>query len=91
MREIDELLTLRSDPVADCSDVRDRASAKLLEVRRKIARLQQIDAALENLIAACPGSGGLQACSIMDALTMRATGAPDASGVRRCSDRGEAG
>ncbi len=91
LREIDELLALRSDPVTDCSDVRDRARVKLQEVRRKIVQLQQIDAALEDLIAACPGSGGLQACSIMDALTTRATGAPDAKGVRRCCGSGEAG
>lgn len=89
LREIDELLALRSDPGADCSDVRNRASAKLLEVRRKIAQLQQIDAALEGLIAACPGRGGLQACSIMDALTTRPTNAPDVKGDRRgCGEAG---
>jgi hypothetical protein len=61
----------RADPSADCSDVRQQAVAKRQEVRRKIQQLQQIDAALETLIAACPGSGALQACSIMDALTLR--------------------
>src|SRR5918994_4349003 len=37
LREIDELLSLRTDPAADCADVRSRASAKLDEVVRKIA------------------------------------------------------
>lgn len=69
LREIHELLALRADPAADCSDVRERATAKLDDVQRKIQRLQDIGAALERLIAACPGCGGLQACSIMDALT----------------------
>jgi len=49
--------------------VRQQALAKREEVRRKIERLRQIDAALEALVAACPGSGALEACSIMDALT----------------------
>jgi MerR family transcriptional regulator, copper efflux regulator len=49
--------------------VREQATAKLDDVQRKIRRLQDIGAALERLIATCPGRGGLQACSIMDALT----------------------
>ena len=74
LREITELLTLRADPAADCSDVREQATAKLKEVRQKIERLREIGTALETLIAACPGRGGLQACSIMDALTQRSCG-----------------
>src|SRR6266853_6386292 len=74
LREIGELLTLHADPSADCSDVREQATAKLEEVRRKIERLQEIGTALETLITACPGRGGLQACSIMDALTQRSSG-----------------
>lgn len=74
LREIEELLTLRADASADCSDVRVKASMKLDEVHRKIQRLQDIGVALEQLVAACPGSGGLQACSIMDVLTSRSGG-----------------
>jgi MerR family copper efflux transcriptional regulator len=73
LTEIGELLTLRADPAADCSYVRQQAIAKREEVRRKIERLQQIDAALETLVAACPGSGALEACSIMDALSFRSS------------------
>ena len=69
LREIEELLSLRADPAADCSDVRDRATAKLTEVNRKIARLEQIRGALEELIAACPGRGALRTCSTQEALT----------------------
>ena len=68
LKEIDELLTLRADPAIDCAAVRDRARVKLGEVDHKIARLQRIGAALEELIAACPGKGALRKCSIMDAL-----------------------
>jgi MerR family mercuric resistance operon transcriptional regulator len=68
LREIDELLSLRADPSADCSDVRERAAAKLEEVDRKMARLGQIRSALNELIAACPGRGALGTCSIMVSL-----------------------
>lgn len=83
LREIGDLLTLRADPSADCSDVREQAVAKLDEVRRKIDRLREIGAALETLIAACPGHGGLQACSIMDAMTRRSDGQVGADRARQ--------
>jgi Hg(II)-responsive transcriptional regulator len=73
LAEIKELLALRADPSADCSVVQQQAVAKQQEVRRKIARLREIDAALETLIAACPGRGALQCCSIVEALTIRAS------------------
>lgn len=73
LSEIGELLTLRADPLADCAAVRQQAVAKLDEVHRKIEQLQRVGAALETLIAACPRHGALQACSIMDALTVQST------------------
>ncbi len=69
LREIGELMALRADPSADSSDVRDRAVAKLDEVDRKMRELGRIRAALEDLIAACPGRGALRKCSILQALT----------------------
>ncbi len=69
LREAGELLMLRADPNADCSDVREQAAAKLREVEQKIEQLRQLHVALETLIASCPGHGALPACSIMDALT----------------------
>ncbi len=68
LREIEELLSLRADPSADCADVRRQATAKLEEVDRKVAKLEEIRGALHELIAACPGSGALRVCSIMEAL-----------------------
>jgi MerR family mercuric resistance operon transcriptional regulator len=73
LSEIGELLTLRADPSADCSQVRRQAVAKLEEVHPKIEQLQRVGAALEVLIEACPRHGALQACSIMDALNARST------------------
>ncbi len=68
LREIKELLSLRTDPTTDCADVRERAQAKLDEVKRKVAQMKGIQTALEQLIAACPGQGALQVCSIIDAI-----------------------
>ena len=73
LREIEELLSLRADPSADCSDVRERAAAKLEEVERKMEQLGRIRSALNELIAACPGRGALRVCSIMESL-VAATG-----------------
>ncbi len=77
LREIDELLSLRADPAADSSDVRERAINKRNEVEQKIEHLQQIHAALEELISACPGKGALRQCSIMEALISASTGEVD--------------
>ena len=68
LKEITELLSLRADPSTDCEAVRNQAQEKLKEVNRKIAQLNRIRAGLKGLIAACPGEGGLQSCSIMEAL-----------------------
>ena len=68
LREIDELLSLRADPAADCAHVRERAAAKLEEVERKIEQLGRIRSALNELIAACPGRVALRECSIMASL-----------------------
>ncbi len=73
LREIDELLSLRADPAADSSDVRERAIDKRNEVEKKIAHLERIHAALEELISACPGKGALRQCSIMEALVSAST------------------
>ena len=68
LRETAELLSLKATPAGDCADVRDRADAKLDEVKRKIEQLHRIEAALERLIDACPGQGALRSCSIMEVL-----------------------
>jgi MerR family copper efflux transcriptional regulator len=80
LAEIKELLALRADPNADCSAVQQQAMSKQQEVRRKIERLREIDAALDTLIAACPGQGAVDCCSIMDALTVRARSSDHAEG-----------
>jgi MerR family copper efflux transcriptional regulator len=81
LREIEELLSLRADPATDCGQVRERAVTKLEDVERRIGELECFRRVLQELIAACPGSGALRACSIMEAL------APGAAGGRLATAR----
>ncbi len=69
LKEIKDLLSLRIDPAANCGEVRAHARAKLDEVNTKIASLNHMKCALEDLIEACPGEGALGECSILEALT----------------------
>ena len=69
LREIDDLLSLRADPGADSADVRTRALGKLEEVDRKIGHLKDMRAALKTVIAACPGQGAVECCSILEAMS----------------------
>jgi len=68
LKEISELLALRATPDAECGDVRDHAVDKLAAVNRKIDALSQIKTALTRVIEACPGTGDLTCCSIIEAM-----------------------
>lgn len=81
--EIEELLSLRAAPDADCADVRARAARKRDEVAEKIAELDRIRAALDALIARCPGRGGVAGCTILDLLDRAAEGRAGPNGGAR--------
>lgn len=66
--EIEDLLSLKSEPDTDCSEIRHRALSKRDDVDLKIKRLRRIRATLTKLIDACPGKGALVSCSIIEAL-----------------------
>ncbi|MDA0703890.1 MAG: MerR family DNA-binding protein [Proteobacteria bacterium] len=68
LREVADLLDLRADPAAECSEVRRRAERKREEVRDKIDRLLRMERALDVLIQACPADGPAQRCTILGAL-----------------------
>ncbi len=63
--EIEDLLSLKSEPDTDCSDIRQRALSKREDVDLKINKLRHIRTSLTNLIDACPGKGALEFCSIL--------------------------
>src|SRR5262245_34395677 len=68
LREIADLLSLRADPNADCAQVRMHAAAKLAEVDHKLAELNRMRAALQEIIDACPARGAARNCTILQAL-----------------------
>ncbi len=67
LKEIEELLSLVSNPSSDCATVREQATRKRQDVDAKIAQLLSIRASLDQLIQSCPGKGALTQCSILDA------------------------
>ncbi len=68
LREIKELLELRTSPETTCDDVRQRAEKKIATIEQKIAELQRVKQALQELAASCVGSGPQGECPILEAL-----------------------
>lgn len=68
LREIRELLALTADPQATRSQIRKRAEAKIADIDRRIAELQQMGGALIPLVQACNGRGPLDGCPILAAI-----------------------
>jgi Hg(II)-responsive transcriptional regulator len=66
LSEIRELLTLSSH--RDVARVKKTAEAKLVDVRKRIAELERVRAALADLVTACPGHGRAEECPILRAL-----------------------
>jgi len=68
LREIRELVGLSPESGNTCGDVRDNAARKLKEIEGRMRQLKSVQAVLKRLISACPGSGPLKDCSILEAL-----------------------
>lgn len=68
LREIKELLSLRVEPTATCSDIRQRAQAKITDIEEKIHSLEKIKEVLVGLTTSCGGMGPLSECPILEAL-----------------------
>jgi MerR family copper efflux transcriptional regulator len=68
LREIKELLSLRVDPETTCSDIRERAKAKIADIEGKIQSLEKIKEVLMGLTTSCSGLGPVSECPIVEAL-----------------------
>ena len=68
LKEIQELLSLRIDPKASCSEVRQRAQAKISEIEQRLRGLQRIREVLWRMIETCGGRGPITVCPILEAL-----------------------
>lgn len=68
LREIKELLSLRVSPTTTCSDIRERAEAKIADIEGKIRSLESIKEVLTRLTTSCGGRGPVSECPILEAL-----------------------
>ena len=68
LREIKELLALRTTAGATSADVRERATAKIADIEGKIETLRAMKKALAQLTAACCGEGSVSECPILESL-----------------------
>lgn len=68
LREISDLLRLRTSPTAAANDVKKRARDKLEQVRAKIQGLRRLERQLVGLIAGCAGTGPTSTCGILGRL-----------------------
>jgi DNA-binding transcriptional MerR regulator len=74
--EIAALLRLRAVGGRRCDRVCERAGGHLRAVKGKIARLREIEGALESLIRACRRGAGTGDCAILDSLERGPDGNP---------------
>lgn len=65
LKEIKELLILRSPSSERCASARQKASEKLSEVRSKIRQLKQIESVLKGLIKECEAQPNPDECPII--------------------------
>ena len=68
LTEIRELLALRISPKVSKSEVRKRAQAKILDIEKKITRLESMRASLHKLTISCNGCGPVSECPILESL-----------------------
>lgn len=69
LKEIEELLALRYDPVANAGEVRARAESKIADIAEKIRDLDKIRSTLVSLTRACVRGDGGTECAILSALS----------------------
>jgi MerR family copper efflux transcriptional regulator len=68
LREIEDLLMIRSSPDSRCSDVRERACRKIEAIEAKIQDLQQMRCTLARLSASCVEAMSKEECPVLGAL-----------------------
>jgi Hg(II)-responsive transcriptional regulator len=71
LKEIQDLLSLRLDPLTPAIEVRNKAEEKVHDIEQRIADLQKMKHALSHLVAQCDGHGTVDDCPIIQALENR--------------------
>lgn len=73
LKEIAELLELRLHPEKVCSEVKERALSKVVDIEAKIKDLQRMRKALVNLTQSCIEDKRLSECPILEAFESKGT------------------
>ena len=68
LRDIGELLSLRTRPGVSCADIRSRALTKIEDIDQKIRDLERMRNSLMSLAQECSAEGPLSECPILDSL-----------------------
>ena len=76
LKEIEELISLRLDPLASRSEVKAHAETKVRDIEEKIRDLQRMKDVLVRLVGACDGEGSTSECPILDSIAREDGSAP---------------
>ena len=68
LKEVQELLRLREDQKASCTEVRSAARSKVEDIDSKVKTLRAIRRALGTLINSCTSDGSTRYCPILEAI-----------------------
>jgi len=68
LQEIKELLDLCVAPNSPCMEVKNRAEAKITEIKRKIENLKDMKKSLETIASQCSGGSAVSDCTIVKTL-----------------------
>lgn len=68
LKEIRELIKLKSTRDARCKSIKSTAKAKIADIQEKIDALKRMKMALEPLVAQCKSSDPISDCPILNAL-----------------------
>ena len=69
LKQIKELLDLRTDPSIACTEVRQRAETKVAEIEQRIEDLARMKRALQALAAECRENRTPSRCPFLEALS----------------------
>lgn len=68
LKEINGLMSLRYTPGTTCDDIKKQAEAKIEDIDRKMADLQNIRKILVKLVSSCPSQGPVSECPIIQSI-----------------------
>ncbi len=71
LKEIGELLSIKSDKNNVCDDVKQLAQQKLVNIESKIKLLQRMKRSLKKLVNVCPSKAPVSDCPILEALSVQ--------------------